>query len=354
MQNKNYIMKSYLKAGRTVALTALLVSLTLYSCNKQENVDPASKQKALDTENVVVTSKAFVVGEKGKQILLSEFKKQVASKANKSNARSTSGRVPVPRELVDQYTINYGGAYNPRTIEDFVKRRFSSLRPHGIHRFLDGVSFGAHQFAAGVNASQSSGWKTYVNYDFKEEGSRYELEGSWQAVNRIQVSAPSHRSITLNASHRIGMADITVEKSSSVTKTNTHGLDLGLKVGATFAKIYTLEASVNYSFSSSTATMEGKSISVTHKPMLLSDITIPQGKTCDLVLEQQQITGVQRYKVKAWFDGLVGGNYNRRVYGSYFWSCLASRFFREAHDKYQELKQNETYPAFRYVLRNCR
>jgi len=350
-------MKSYLKTGRAVALTAMLATLTLFSCNKQENVEPAPNQKALDTETIVATSKAFVVGEKGKQIPLEEFKKQVAENAKKARAVVISGKLPVSRELVQAYSNSHRG-YTPQLT--WIKQKYSDMfigsttAPNvaGATHRLDGVSFGDHQFGSGPNASKEIGWTTDVNYEFEKVGGVYETRGTWQTVTGVQVQAPSHQSYTIQPGFELNR--ITIQESSSVTKTNTHGIDLGFSVEASFAKIYKVTASVNYSFSTSTATMNGGSVSDTYIPRLLYPITVPQGKTCDLVVQKQEVVGHQRYKAKTWFNGLVGGNHDKRIDGHYWWARSARLFFDKAHNKYQELTQNEDYPLFRFALINCR
>ena len=341
-------MKSYLKTVRIAAFTAMLATLTLFSCKKQENVEPTPNQEVLDTETIVGASEAVVVGEKGKQIPLSEFKKQVASNANKSNARVVSGRIPVTRSLVEAYANSHRGSISQLS---WIKQKYSDMFGRTTSH-LDGVSFGEHQFGSGHNASSNQGWIAHVNYRFDKVGGVGTVETPWSNVTFLEISAPSNADLPIQQGGDFLRATKTEE--SSLTKTKTHGIDLGFSVEYQFTKLVKLTGSVNYSFSSAVATMTGESNSETIVVRYYGNLVIPRGKTCRLMLQTKEVETYQKYRAKTWFDGYVGGNYSRRVDGAYFWAHAASLFFDKAHNKYQEVTQAETYPGFRYILTNCR
>lgn len=342
-------MKSYLKTVRTAAFTAAMASLTLFSCQKQESVTPKTTEAGAEVANTEVSSASFTFDNNGKQVLLSDWRKQIAKQS--ANARTTqvqSGKMPVSRELVEQYQDEYGSSYSNATT--YSKARFSSLFGRTTSH-LDGVSFGQHQFGSGHNASTNVGWSADVNYSFTPYGSEYETQGTWQTVHTQYVSASPSASNTITVGHSPYTDSYT--KNSWLKKTDTHGVDVGFTATIGFTAISNLAFTVNYSFSRARETMNGESQSSSHTPAVMSPLTVPAGYRCQLQLRRQTITRTQKYRVKTWFTGYVGGNYSKRVDGAYFWAKAAGSFFSETNNKYQEAEQSETYPAYMFRLANC-
>lgn len=348
-------MKKYMKTGQQVVLSTLLATFTLFSCNKQESVEPqVSQQAELPKTSESNVSTAFVFDKNGKQILESEWLEQMAQRNLLKRSKVISGKRRVSVAIVEDYADSHRNGYKR---VDWIKKKFSesftnkTVKSSG--HYLDGVSFGTAHFGSGVNASNEMDWEADVNYKFEKVGSVRTVRSPWHEVTSVVVRATNTEERVID-SDKIDLANETITRNSSVTKTKTHGIDLGFTIKASLAKIWEVSTNIKYSFSSATATMEGGSISTQYTPKLLSRLVVPKGKKCRLALMKQTVTGSQRYRVKVWFSGYVGGNYERKVDGHYFWATAARRFFDKAHNKYHEVVQEEAYPTYDYILRDCK
>ncbi|OJJ20449.1 hypothetical protein BKI52_18495 [marine bacterium AO1-C] len=338
-------MKSYLKTGRVVVFTAILATLTLFSCQKQESVNPQNPQVDA-SKSIEVSTEAFTFDKDGKQVLETDWNKQIAKK--RASARLVlSGSQAVPRSLVEAYAKEYGGTTNATY---WSKERFSQVFGRSMAN-LDGVSYGPHQFGSGHNASTNVGWSTTVHYRFDTYGNMYSTNGAWATLHSQQVSASNSRPTTIPVGH--SPYSDTYTTRSWIKKTNTHGLELGISFTVGFTALSSMDVSTTYSYTRAIETMNGESATQTHRPAVISPLNVPAGQRCELKLQRRWVTLVQRYKVKNWFTGQVGGNYRKRVNGAYFWACAASSFFSRTQGRSQDAQQEEQYPVYRFVLTNC-
>lgn len=320
------------------------------SCEK-EDVKIVPDASLADNSEIVASTQPFYITENGKQLSEDDFNALTANNPQLKNSNVSTGWKWVPRDLVAA-RARAEGYHGADGQVDWCKNRFAAVfgktkdRPHG-------VSFGNHQFGGGTNASPSSGWYTKVHYKADKKGKVSKPNYTpWESVASQEIRATKRKGKKIPQGFDLGF--IEYKNFSEVTKTNTHGVDIGIYFEIGFESISKVGGSINYSFTNSKSVMKGDEVNKRLTPKVVSDIWVPKGKKCFIHLQERRVSKYQHYKITTWFSGRVGANYIKRVDNHHFWSIPTKNFFYNAHNKFHDAKFYVNYPSYRYVLKNCR
>ncbi|GAA0189409.1 hypothetical protein GCM10009122_49620 [Fulvivirga kasyanovii] len=309
---------------RTKCLLVLLFGFFLYSCDKEEIIEP-DKKSVKDT---------FLDKEKTEEELIAEGYVPLEEtvlldyEAIKNKLDNEGARTEERKWSYSKVTWDDLKAIDSRyTDQHFMRYTFKDALNKG-GRWPDGVSINDVHLGWGHNPSTKYGWWCYKYFTRKPIGSTEWKNSGWKRVYGVNsITIPNWTSNEILHENTTDYVSISNAKQRNWSIEASASVTVGGKVGIPLVSEGSVEVTVSLGGS------RGGEITqtITVNPPT-GWFKIPPHTDAVLTLAQTTSTATTKYDLPVRVEGWVGGNYGKRVDGHYFWAVNAGRMFKDIHE----------------------